>query len=632
MLPNGMASRISNTSRMSKWGQAGLALTLGLSLGCSGADEARSYEGELRMFAVDHVDGTHRTGYGLLAADGTSFELSFDGEPSARPGDHVIVRGQRAMDERAGGEHPGQVGERLEVQSIDVLTPASNGLATSRDAIVGGTPRTIRVAILPLVFPGSTAAITTTTARQRLDTVNAYYKEISYGIWNVQGDALAPLSMSKPANCDLGTINDSARAAAKSQGINLDVYAHVGFVIPTNSGLANCACGLAWVGQPPASGNSMGNGSLYTCTDPNAFAHEFGHGFGLGHASTARCGTGVAYRRSPYSSCTPDEYGNRFNTMGGGLGHMNAFQKSAMLWLDKCNNVRVSRDATYDLVPIQSASNGIQSLQIPTGDTVDGKPIYYWVEYRNPALAAYNAGPDGAPEVNTGVHIDIAQDFRSASGNRNPLLLDLAPNYPNTHRDPRLTSGRTFQDPDGRVSVTVVSQSSQTASVRVTFPGGGTGTNTCSDGTLPGGGTPPGPQPGTIARFVAKHSGKCLDVTSSGTANGTPLQQWGCNGTNAQAFRLQAATGGFNLVNVNSGKCVDVSGSSTADGAAIQLWDCNGTSAQTFSLNDVGGGAYSIVNANSGKCADVLDVSLNDGAKVHQWSYVGGGNQQWLLQ
>ncbi|QRO00596.1 RICIN domain-containing protein [Archangium violaceum] len=610
--------------------RAGLALTLSLALGCSGAEELPVYEGEVRMFSVDHADGTHRMGYGLRTADGRSFELSFDDEHALNVGDQVIVRGQPAPDAST-SEHPGQVGERLVVESIEVVAPAPD-LATSRDALVSGTPRTVRVAILPLVFPGTTARIDVATARQRLDTVSAYYKELSYGAWTVQGDALAPLSMPKPANCNLDTISNAARAAASSAGLNLSVYTHVGFVIPNNPGFTDCACGLAWVGQPPAAGNSFGDGSLYTCTDPNAFAHEMGHGFGLGHASTARCGTGVAYRSSPYTSCSPDEYGNRFNTMGGGLGHMNAFQKSAMLWLDKCNNVRVSRDATYDLVPIQSASNGIQSLQIPTGDTVDGRPLYFWVEYRNPALASFNAGPDGAPEVNSGVHIDVAQDFRSNSGNRNPLLLDLAPNYPNTHRDPRLTAGRTFQDPNGRVSISVLSQASDKATIRVTFPSGGTGTNTCSDGTLPGGGTNPGPQPGSVVRLVAQHSGKCLDVPSSSTTDGTPLQQWGCNGTNAQAFRLQAASGGaFNLVNVNSGKCVDVSNSNTADGATIQQWGCNGTNAQAFTLNAKSGG-YSVVNVNSGKCVDVPNSSLSDGTKVLQYTCNGGGNQTWSIQ
>jgi hypothetical protein len=359
-----------------------------------------------------------------------------------------------------------------------------------------------------------------------------------------------------------------------------------------------------------------------------------GHGFGMNHSPTARCGTGVAYRRDPFATCNPDEYGNRFNTMGGGLGHLDAFHKSTMGWLNKCNIVRASRDATYDLVPIQTSSTGIQTLEISTGGDKDGSnPLYYWVEYRNPALATFNAGPDGAPEVNTGVHINVAQDFRSSSAlYSRPLLLDLAPNYPNTHRDPRLTAGRTFTDPDNRVSITVVSQASDKATVKVTFPGGGTGTNTCADGTLPGGGTPPGPQDGSIVRLVARHSGKCLDVPNSSTTSGTALQQWGCNGTNAQAFRLQAAIGGFNLVNVNSGKCVDVSNSSTADGATIQQWDCNNTSAQTFSLNAQSSGGYTVVNANSAKCADVDTASLNDGAKVRQWSCNGGTNQQWTLQ
>jgi beta-glucanase (GH16 family) len=39
-------------------------------------------------------------------------------------------------------------------------------------------------------------------------------------------------------------------------------------------------------------------------------------------------------------------------------------------------------------------------------------------------------------------------------------------------------------------------------------------------------------------RFVARHSGRCLDVPGSSRTNGVQLQQWDCNGTAAQAFRL----------------------------------------------------------------------------------------------
>jgi glucosylceramidase len=45
---------------------------------------------------------------------------------------------------------------------------------------------------------------------------------------------------------------------------------------------------------------------------------------------------------------------------------------------------------------------------------------------------------------------------------------------------------------------------------------------------------------GGFYRFVSRHSGKCLDVPRSSTADGVKLVQYTCNGTGAQAFRLAA--------------------------------------------------------------------------------------------
>ncbi len=43
---------------------------------------------------------------------------------------------------------------------------------------------------------------------------------------------------------------------------------------------------------------------------------------------------------------------------------------------------------------------------------------------------------------------------------------------------------------------------------------------------------------GGYYKFVARHSGKCLDVTGVSTADGVQLQQWTCTGGTAQSFRL----------------------------------------------------------------------------------------------
>jgi hypothetical protein len=75
--------------------------------------------------------------------------------------------------------------------------------------------------------------------------------------------------------------------------------------------------------------------------------------------------------------------------------------------------------------------------------------------------------------------------------------------------------------------------------------------------------------------------GRCLDVTSGGTANGSLLQLYDCNGTGAQQWTQQA---NGSLKNPQSGRCVDSPAGATANGTRLQIYDCNGTGAQTFTV------------------------------------------------
>ncbi|MEU6432380.1 beta-1,3-glucanase family protein [Microbispora sp. NPDC046973] len=73
--------------------------------------------------------------------------------------------------------------------------------------------------------------------------------------------------------------------------------------------------------------------------------------------------------------------------------------------------------------------------------------------------------------------------------------------------------------------------------------------------------------------------GRCLDVQSGGTANGTPLQLYDCNNTGAQNWvRLSDGS----IQNPQSGRCIDAPGGATANGTRLQIYDCNGTPAQRF--------------------------------------------------
>lgn len=73
--------------------------------------------------------------------------------------------------------------------------------------------------------------------------------------------------------------------------------------------------------------------------------------------------------------------------------------------------------------------------------------------------------------------------------------------------------------------------------------------------------------------------GRCMDVTSGGTANGTKVQLYDCNGTGSQQW-TRGANG--SLVNPQSGRCLDDPSGSTTNGARLQIWDCNGSGAQDW--------------------------------------------------
>ncbi|MBL6279169.1 ricin-type beta-trefoil lectin domain protein [Micromonospora fiedleri] len=118
-------------------------------------------------------------------------------------------------------------------------------------------------------------------------------------------------------------------------------------------------------------------------------------------------------------------------------------------------------------------------------------------------------------------------------------------------------------------------------------------------------------------------AGKCVDVQWSGTQNGTAVQLWDCNGTNAQNWAGIGRQGTLRAF----GKCLDVDGGSHDDGARVQLWDCNGTGAQDWLLEN-----GQLINTGSGKCLDAfggaqtgtaLQIRGCSGAVTQAWAASG---------
>jgi len=148
-----------------------------------------------------------------------------------------------------------------------------------------------------------------------------------------------------------------------------------------------------------------------------------------------------------------------------------------------------------------------------------------------------------------------------------------------------------------------------------------------SSGGGGGGGTT---TPGTI---VNKNSGKCVDAAAAATANGTHVQQYTCNGTNAQVWsRIATDSGYVRIGNANNtNQVIDINGPSTADGALAQLWAYGGGTNQQWLAVSEGSGYYHLVVRNSGKCLDVPSASTADGVQLQQWTCNGTAAQSFKL-
>jgi chitinase len=138
---------------------------------------------------------------------------------------------------------------------------------------------------------------------------------------------------------------------------------------------------------------------------------------------------------------------------------------------------------------------------------------------------------------------------------------------------------------------------------------------------LGGGSTTPPPGGGTTGQITG-YGGKCVDVAAAGTANGTAIQLYDCNGTNAQQWTV-GSDGTLKAL----GKCMDVTAAGTADGTTVQLYDCNGTGAQVWQHQSNG----ELVNAASGKCLDATGPSSANGTRLQIWTCFNSANQHWNL-
>jgi MYXO-CTERM domain-containing protein len=476
-------------------------------------EEDGAFTGELVVHFADFPDHSE-TRYALRQGSGVLRDLAVTSDPALPAGARVKVWGT----------------DQRDAIRVARMERARGDVGSFAAAIVDATPNPVRHWAFVLVDVGGGVTLTSDAAKQRIfsgpTSIRSHYQQDSYGMQDLSGDVFGPLpaTVTTCADDEMDTLARDLRPMIPG---TYDQYLwFFGKKVATCdwSGLASGGSAVR-----PAK-DSWFNGS----TDCGTLVQEPGHNFGMNHSSSLRCTLGsakVSFITDTEGTCTHSEYGNPFDPMGDGCGHMDAYQKGYESWLPGCNFVKVTASGTFTLFPIETACNGVQALQIPlrtprrlTLGGGGGTPTItsYYLELRTPV------GLD--QKVPLGVQVAVADEIRDARrfGGHN-WLLDMTPET-SAKTDVALPVGRAYADPDPMgPKFTVLSADATKAVISVDLGDGMSarpGAGTCDDGspfTAPGpeqcAAAPPAPDGG--APPLTRDAGRGADATPRADSRGT---------------------------------------------------------------------------------------------------------------
>jgi hypothetical protein len=352
----------------------------------------------------------------------------------------------------------GLSGRRLAANAIERILASSHSRDVAEVVVPGGTGPSQKVAVILVSLEGVTNAFDPDQIRTALfgatgRTSQTYWEEASFGKFTVtgalrtDGDVFGPYTIS--GDCSYDNIVNASAQAAQNAGVDLSVYDHVVRYTPED------VCDGGGEGDQPGK-----NSIIYGLTLNYLWeyvAHEVGHNFGCGHASSYdNCAVGAFE-----GGCDHNEYGDETDIMGSRNGHYMSYYKDALGWLDAANKTVVTSSRQVRLYPIEQAATGLQSVLVPREDDSQ-----FHLEFRQ--AVGYDSFLE--PNLTNGVLLRYLPTGRRTL----PHLIDFGSS--NGPRDAALRPGTTFTDQNKQIKVLDVTAASALVEIVIDgMPAGGEG-------------------------------------------------------------------------------------------------------------------------------------------------------------
>jgi hypothetical protein len=433
--------------------------------GCTSPSEHEGVEGTLVTYTARFDDGASETHYALRTKQDER-QLVFAEPPTAELGGPVRVWGRAT-----------ELG--IEVERIEAL-PRAARTGLSRQPLIGAEtlpPRRFALALIDIGgginVDAAQAASTMFGTDPEQGSVRKYFREVSYGRQDIEGEVFGPFDYALNG-CDTRGLTNTIRPQIPGE------FDH--YLWYMGSRTQACAwAGLAESGIPDNPQDDTWYNGAFGCV---VLVQEPGHNLGGQHSSHLDCGDEI-FVDVPDGQCAHDEYGDPFDPLGGGCDHTNAYQKAYQEWLLGCNGVRANSTGRFTLFPLEKTCNGAQVLQVPMprarpfsragggGNATVESLEYYYLELRT----ARGFDSD-MPELPT-VLVHVAENWRDPNlDGRHTWILDMKPQ---TNGMDGMQAGEAFVDPAGGVRFEVVELSHDKAIIQVDIENGA-GAPTCLDG------------------------------------------------------------------------------------------------------------------------------------------------------